>query len=288
MTFSTDTLFLTDEIAGFRECRETLARQASSSLTLILCECGTLNVVLDGQTIHIGQNDLFVRIPAYGSELGSYDYSSDFRFKQLTVAANLFEEMMFAHMRVEPRWWQKQEYLRRNPVFHLTEQDRAFCYAYFTLIRLQLQDTQTAYRKQILMSIARAATMEMLNYLDNGLVAPLDEPRENVDSSDYIFHEFINMLHQYPHQREVQWFAQKLSITPKYLSEISKARSGKSASEWIADVTVAELKHRLRNSTLSIRDVAKEMEFPNTSFFCQYTKKHTGMTPNQFRKQKKD
>ncbi|MBO4689370.1 MAG: AraC family transcriptional regulator [Paludibacteraceae bacterium] len=69
---------------------------------------------------------------------------------------------------------------------------------------------------------------------------------------------------------------------------MSKSRSGKSASEWIADVTVAELKHRLRNSTLSIRDVAKEMEFPNTSFFCQYTKKHTGMTPNQFRKMRRD
>jgi YesN/AraC family two-component response regulator len=29
------------------------------------------------------------------------------------------------------------------------------------------------------------------------------------------------------------------------------------------------------------------MEFPNASFFCQYTKKHTGLTPNKFRKERK-
>ncbi|MCR5049830.1 MAG: helix-turn-helix domain-containing protein [Paludibacteraceae bacterium] len=285
MTFSTDALFLTDEIAGLRECRET---RAASSMTFLLCESGSINVVLNRQTIHIGPNDLYVRIPTYGQELGPYDYSNDFRFKQVTVSSAIYDEMMFAHMRVEPRWWQKQEYMKNHPVFHLSEQDIEYVNAYYLLISLQLKDERTAYRKQILMSLARAVTMEMFNYLDKGLVVPQELPRESVDSSDYIFHEFVNMLHQYPHQREVQWFAHKLSITPKYLSEISKSRSGKSASEWIADVTVAELKHRLRNSTLSIRDVAKEMEFPNTSFFCQYTKKHTGYTPNQFRKMRRD
>ena len=285
MTFSTDALFLTDEIAGLRECRET---RSATSMTFLLCEAGSINIVLNRQTIHIGPNDLFVRVPAFGQELGPYDYSSDFRFKRITVSAAIYEEMMFAHMRVEPHWWQKQEYMRQNPVFHLSEQEIQYCEAYYMLVRLQLMDERTAYRKQILMSLARAVTMEVFNYLDKGNIVRQEVPRESIDSSDYIFHEFVSLLHQYPHEREVQWFAKKLSITPKYLSEISKSRSGKSASEWIADVTVAELKHRLRNSTLSIRDVAKEMEFPNTSFFCQYTKKHTGMTPNQFRKMRRD
>ena len=276
MTFSTDALFLTDEIAGLRECRET---RSATSMTFLLCEAGSINIVLNRQTIHIGPNDLFVRVPAFGQELGPYDYSSDFRFKQITVSAAIYEEMMFAHMRVEPHWWQKQEYMRQNPVFHLSEQEIQYCEAYYMLVRLQLMDERTAYRKQILMSLARAVTMEVFNYLDKGNIVRQEVPRESIDSSDYIFHEFVSLLHQYPHEREVQWFAKKLSITPKYLSEISKSRSGKSASEWIADVTVAELKHRLRNSTLSIRDVAKEMEFPNTSFFCQYTKKHTGTPP---------
>jgi YesN/AraC family two-component response regulator len=83
----------------------------------------------------------------------------------------------------------------------------------------------------------------------------------------------------------VQFYAEKLRITPKYLSEICKERTKKSASQWIADYTIAELKHYLHDTTLPIHDIAEKMEFPNASFFCQYTKKHTGMTPNHFRKE---
>jgi YesN/AraC family two-component response regulator len=136
------------------------------------------------------------------------------------------------------------------------------------------------------MLIARGATMELLNYMDKTVSFDEIMRRSSVNSSDYTFRAFTQLLREFPHEREVQWYAKKLNITPKYLSEICKDRSGKSASEWIADVTVSELKHYLRETTLPIREVAKVMEFPNSSFFCQYTKKHTGMTPNHFRKSK--
>ena len=96
----------------------------------------------------------------------------------------------------------------------------------------------------------------------------------------------MHLLQKYPHEREVQWYAKQLGITPKYLSEICRERSSKAAGEWIAEVTVAELKYYLQNTTMPIHEVARIMEFPNASFFCQYTKKHTGLTPNHFRKNK--
>ena len=170
---------------------------------------------------------------------------------------------------------------------HLNEISIEFCRVYFHLLELQLQDKQSDYRRQILMLIARGATMELLNYLDKTLVlGELDVERQSVNSSDYTFHAFTHLLREHPHMREVQWFAKQLNITPKYLSEICKERSGRSASEWIADMTVTELKNYLRKTTLPIREIARVMEFPNASFFCQYTKKHTGMTPNHFRKMK--
>lgn len=285
MILSTDTIFLTDDVAGFRECRET---RSAHSTTIIFCYAGQLQVVLNGQTYVIGPNDLFIRIPYYNTELGPYQYSDDFRFIQLTVEEHIFTELMYDHMRVEPRWWSKQEYLRQNPVFHLHEASIQFCEAYFELLRLQLSDRLSDYRQQILMAIARAASMEILNYLDKVLTVPDGAERLSVNSSDYIFQRFINLLQQYPHQREVQWFAAQIRITPKYLSEICKARSGKSASEWIAEVTISEIKHRLRHTSKPIRDIAREMEFPNPSFFCQYTKKHTGVSPNKLRKEKHD
>jgi len=283
MTLYTDFIFLTNEIDGFKLCRET---RAESMTTVLLCKAGHIDVFYQGQMIRIGQNDIFIRVPN-ATELGPYVMSDDFQFMQISIPATLFEGLMYDHMRIEPNWWQKLEYIKAHPIFHLNEVSIDFCETYFHLLTLQLQDKQSDYRLQIMMLMARGATMEMLNYLDKMVsFGGKDAQRQSVNSSDYIFRTFTQLLREHPHEREVQWYAKQLSITPKYLSEICKERSGKSASEWIADFTVAELKHYLRNTTLPIREVARVMEFPNASFFCQYTKKHTGMTPNHFRKEK--
>lgn len=288
MILFTDSIFLTDEIEGFRQCRENRST-ASNTMTVLLCTAGYIDVYYHDEMIRIRENDLFVRIPDHSYRLGPYEMSANFAFKQVTVDAEIFAQIMYDHMRVEPNWWAKQEYVKQNPIFPVNEKSKEFFDAYFELLKLQLEDKMTSFRKQIMMYVARAATMEMLNYLDKlaeGL--PASAPRrQSVNHSDYIFYEFIRLLQQHPHEREVQWFAKQMGITPKYLSEICKELSSKSAGEWIADVTISELKHLLEDTTMPIREVARLMEFPNASFFCQYTKKHLGVSPNKFRKNKK-
>lgn len=288
MTLSTDSIFLTTDVEGFRVCRETRTTSVAT-MTVMYCYNGYIDVYYHGEMLRINKGDLFVRIPDFMHELGPYEMSPDFEFKQVTFDAAIYEKLMFDHMRIEQNWWIKQEYVKEHPIFPINEASREFFDTYFHLLELQLQDKSSAYRSQILMLIARAATMEMLNYMDKmAMVDTSTVDRASVNQSDYTFHAFTRLLQQYPHKREVQWYAKQLGITPKYLSEICKERSNKSAGEWIADITVAELKHYLHNTTLPIREIAHLMEFPNASFFCQYTKKHTGLTPNHYRKKKEN
>lgn len=284
MTLSTDFIFLTTDIEGFKQCRD---ERFDTSTTVLLCTQGYIEVSFKGQMLRIGKNDIFIRVPN-ATEKGPFTHSEDFQFKQISIPIKLFEEIMYAQMRTEPQWWAKREYLKDHPIFHLSDKSVDFCNTYFHLLTLQLEDKMTPYRLQILKLIARGSTMELLNYLDKVVFFEGNHSRQAVNSSDYTFHSFMKMLRENPHKREVQWFAEQLGITPKYLSEISKERSGKSASEWIADLTVTELKHYLRNTTIPIHEVAQIMEFPNASFFCQYTKKHTGLTPNHYRKKREE
>ena len=286
MTLFTDLIFVTNELEGFRMCRDNRTT-ASNSMTVLLCEKGYIDVYYHGEMIRINAGHMFVRIPDYKHELGPYQFSPDFEFKQVTIDATIYNQIMYDHMRVEPLWWQKQEYIKRNPIFLMDEVGIDFFHTYFHLLVLQMNALVTPFRIQILQLMARGVTMEMLNYMDR--LAIIDEAEQNrqvTNHSDYTFHEFIKLLQEHPHEREVQWFAAQLKITPKYLSEICKQRSGKSAGEWIADVTVAEIKHYLRNTTLSVNEIVEVMHFPNASFFCQYMKKHTGLSPNKFRKLK--
>ena len=288
MTLYTDSIFLTNEIEGFRACREERST-AVNTMTALFCEQGYIDVWYHNAMLRINAGELFLRIPDFSYQLGPFEMSPDFKFYQVTIDARVYEKVMYEFMRIEPDWYAKQEYVKAHPTFKFNEASKEFFFVYFHLLTLQLKDRQTEYRRQIMMLIARGAAMEMLNYMDKlALVTPSSEGRVSVNHSDYTFREFTRILQQYPHEREVQWYASKLGITPKYLSEICKERSGKSASEWIADITITEIKHYLTHTTMPIHEVARIMEFPNASFFCQYTKKHTGLTPNRLRKQKKE
>ncbi len=283
MTLSTPTILLSNELQGIQEYAKT---RTKNTMTVLFCIQGTIDVEINHRMIHIGTNDLYVRLPSLEVDFGGYTNSHEFLFYQLTIHESLFEQMMLHHFRSEPRWWEKQEFLRKNPVIHLSAPGVRLCYSYFEILSIQLNARQSDYRREIEQSICLAASMEVFNYLDQVMVMSSEAERSSVTQSDYIFHEFMHLMQLNSNQREVQWFAAQLNITPKYLSEVSRARSGKSASEWIAFVTISQIKRQLRHTSLPVNEIAKKMQFPNASFFCQYTKKHTGLTPNQIRTQR--
>ena len=83
--------------------------------------------------------------------------------------------------------------------------------------------------------------------------------------------------------REVEFYADKLFITPKYLSEICKKTSGKTASEWIQNYATTRLILLLRNNKLTFTQIADSMNFSSQSFFSRYVRKVLGVSPSVYR-----
>ena len=92
------------------------------------------------------------------------------------------------------------------------------------------------------------------------------------------------MEKNYRTERRVSWYAQQLCITSKYLSETVRTVSRRTPSDWIDSYVTRELRVMLRNSTMSIKQIADELNFANQSFMGKYFKEHVGMSPSQFRK----
>ncbi|SBW06661.1 helix-turn-helix transcriptional regulator [uncultured Dysgonomonas sp.] len=84
-------------------------------------------------------------------------------------------------------------------------------------------------------------------------------------------------------ERTVQFYADKMCLSAKYLSQLIKEISGRSIMEWINELTIVTIKAMLKTSTMTILQISEELNFPNPSFFGRYFKKHTGMTPLQYR-----
>jgi len=86
------------------------------------------------------------------------------------------------------------------------------------------------------------------------------------------------------HERRVGWYGEQLCITPKYLSETVKMVSKRTPIEWIDNYVTLEMRVLLKNTNMSLKEIAQELHFPNQSFLGKFFKEHVGMSPTDYRK----
>lgn len=96
---------------------------------------------------------------------------------------------------------------------------------------------------------------------------------------------FVKLLSDtFREERSVIFYAEQLHVTPRYLSQTVKEVTGKSAGELIDELVVMEAKALLNNASLTIAQVADTLYFSDQFFFSKYFKRHTGMSPSEYRK----
>ncbi|MGM9788419.1 MAG: helix-turn-helix domain-containing protein [Candidatus Cryptobacteroides sp.] len=85
-------------------------------------------------------------------------------------------------------------------------------------------------------------------------------------------------------RREVNYYADKLCLSPEYLAHIIKSFSDKPISYWINKALIIQAKLYLLDETLSIQQISSLMNFSDQSSFGRFFKKHNGTSPAQYRK----
>jgi YesN/AraC family two-component response regulator len=99
-----------------------------------------------------------------------------------------------------------------------------------------------------------------------------------------VFYKFLALVESdYLISRRVSYYAEKMCMTPKYLSALVKDASGRGANDWINDTVILNAKILIKKSDMTVQQVSDMLHFPNPSFFGQYFKRYTGMTPNKFK-----
>lgn len=101
-----------------------------------------------------------------------------------------------------------------------------------------------------------------------------------------LFNRFMQLLEeQYRESRDVSFYASLLNITPKYLNTIAHKITGHTVKTLIDHFVVLQIKLDLQTQQKSVKQLAWDYHFSDLSFFCRYFKLHTGMTPQQFRRE---
>lgn len=97
------------------------------------------------------------------------------------------------------------------------------------------------------------------------------------------FRDFMALLRDtHTKERSVQYYANKMNITPKYLSTIVSNFVGMTASQVIDQYVAYAIKQKLYTNESNIKSISKEFNFPSQSFFGRYFKRITGLSPNEY------
>ncbi|MDT3401328.1 helix-turn-helix domain-containing protein [Mucilaginibacter terrae] len=95
---------------------------------------------------------------------------------------------------------------------------------------------------------------------------------------------FLKLLSEHFYtQRSVQFYADKIFVTPKHLSRAIKEVTGKTVGQLIDEMVIAEARILLDAPSLTIGDVADRLNFSNQFFFSKFFKNHTGISPSHFK-----
>ena len=245
-------------------------------LLIVLCTEGEVTFTLGGREQHMEAGDLFI---SFGEQIIQEEHADRNFHAKAFLMTRQFAQNCIVGLNM---MWPYLLYLMKNPVLKMDSEEREWLENCYHLIRRRLSQMSGRYTREATVSLVRAFYFEICNLLD----ARVQPDQSGVQNRAYaIFDQFIRLLSQhFKQERSVEWYSNEMCLTPKHLSEVVKQVSGKSAGQWITTMVIIEIKNLLKHTTLSIKEIAQDMNFPNQSFLGKYFKNVEGISPSDFRK----
>lgn len=241
--------------------------------TIIFCRKGTALIEIDLIPYEIVANTQLIIIA--GSIVHNISNSDDFKISYIIFKHEVYDE---ATAQLEPSF---TFFLKEYPCVQLGEK-RINKMSYLVEAMEDFYNEKTnCFRVKILKNNIQSFLLDV--YDKTRTLFKIDKSEE-VGRREELFIKFIHLIHNFcPKEREVGFYAEKLYITSRYLSSITQSVAEKSAKYIIDKHAIQRIKIMLKYSNMSIQDISYELNFPDQSFFARYFKKHTGMTPIEYR-----
>lgn len=244
-------------------------------------EHAIITICLKGEvTVKINLEEYRVKAPAMltlmpGQIIESRDISDDLQLYSMAFSRRFIDIVNI------PGWQQQYLSMYNNPYFPLNEHSlRGMC-TFYTMIHQMASDAENPFRIQVLENLIRVFYYGGIRYL------PSRNEGKHKSKNNVVDHFMELVQEHYREQRLIGFYADKLCITPKYLSKLVKETTGLSAGDWIERHVTLEARAMLQSSDMTIQQIATSLNFPNQSFFGKYFKRATGISPKQYRSSSK-
>lgn len=246
-------------------------------LSHALCTAGHCIITFNGQDFELQKGDVLI-VPR-SKLMEKIRPKADFRV--INVMVDL--EFIAVSAPVHNNYGVKGHLsLFLNPVIHLTAEQYFICQKDFDNIKFRLSQTQHHFYGELMMTAVRTMILDFFDFQSH----LYEDDKVSIQSAT-IMDNFIQLLEkgEYRRNREVAWYADKLCITPKYLSQVTNEVSGYSANFWINRYTILDISRLLRDKSLTFVAISDMFGFSSPAYFSRYVQRFLGTNPTEYRGQ---
>lgn len=247
----------------------------------IFCTAGNAQFDYDGQTIHLGPNDLFILF-AHGI-VENFMSSPDFDCREVWFSrGEMWDMNMYGKNSLSDL-----VALKQHPKVTLSEEEYAKLDTYYQLLCQNVREQAEKDNHAIVHSLFSTFILEILSLMrchrEQDAAAGSNAGAKL--HGKLLADEFVKMVEQSDGRlRRVEDFAERLNVTPKYLSRLLMKTMARTPRTIIALFTLKAIENRLRYTDLTMQEIADDLQFSSASAFGKFVREHTGMTPLEFRK----
>lgn len=243
-------------------------------------ESGLLKARVSHSSVTVRSSSL-IALPAY-SMVEVLESSEDFR-GFLILMEKAFTERLSLNLHSVLDWMNLDRLL-------LVREDPASVSSYRSFIRLIIDLPSSGgsgmYDDEIVVLLSKALIYKAFGSF--GEAASKQDDSMETNRKDQLSKDFLRLVNEHgATHRDLDFYADKLFVSPKYLSFVISKSTGKKALKWIEEFTVARATKLLRTTDLTISQISEQLNFFAPSDFCRYFRKATGITPRQCRKSSK-
>ena len=242
---------------------------------IALCVRGQIRVNTAGQRFEIGVGDVLICPP--NVIFDDTNFSDDFECRVMCLSDHIIQGVLRDKIDV----WHHSVYINQVNIISTSDVCKEEFGFYYSLIRSKMTNHDESVPKEIVLALTRAFLLELCYILENTHNL---EKGQKLSQGKLLFNKFISLIASSDVKRQpIMSYASQLAITPKYLTMLCLKYSNKTASEWVVQYTIEEIRFYLKSSNLSIKEISAKLGFSNMSHFGSYVRKHLGVSPSDFR-----
>lgn len=171
-----------------------------------------------------------------------------------------------------------------NEALHLSPSEEKIIRELFHKIDIEYGNNQDEFSKEIMLShiqslLKYASRFYKRQFMNRAVMSGHTVNKFNEVLTGYLKKDIM--------QRQglptVACIASKLHLSPRYLSDLLKQETGKTAIDLIHLSLISEAKNMLKESNKSISEIGYALGFENPPYFSKLFKKEVGISPNEFR-----